>query len=358
MRTHSLRYFMIGLVLAAVAGLTAAPPAWAQGSTYSKDNLRDSPKMLALFREVVARPGDSTVRILGDKKPVALGTVVGEDGWILTKYSELIEDGKLKKALVCLLRDGREFAVTLISFDERFDLALLKIECTGLKPVEWCDSKAAPVGNWVAAPGTGEDPVAIGVVSVAARNVPVGKTPPPAKPGGGYLGIGLATDDTVARVSQVAPGQAAEKAGIKVNDIILSVNGEEVKDGDALIAMLQRFKPKDVVKLTVKRGDQEIEVEATLGQRPASLNRADFQNTMGGHQLSARRAGFPTILHHDAAVKPADCGGPLVDLDGRVIGINIARVGRTETNAIPSEAVRPVLEKLMPERISVPRRLD
>ena len=36
---------------------------------------------------------------------------------------------------------------------------------------------------------------------------------------------------------------------------------------------------------------------------------------------------------------PADCGGPLVNLDGKVVGMNIARAGRTESYAIPCACV-------------------
>ena len=51
-------------------------------------------------------------------------------------------------------------------------------------------------------------------------------------------------------------------------------------------------------------------------------------------------------LQHDSVLKPNECGGPLVNLEGQVLGINIARAGRTESYAIPSEAIRPLLEKL------------
>ena len=55
--------------------------------------------------------------------------------------------------------------------------------------------------------------------------------------------------------------------------------------------------------------------------------------------MSKKRGGFPVILQHDTVIKPTDCGGPLVDLDGKAVGINIARAGRTESYAIPTEAV-------------------
>ena len=51
-------------------------------------------------------------------------------------------------------------------------------------------------------------------------------------------------------------------------------------------------------------------------------------------------------MQHDAVLSPQDCGGPLVDLDGKVVGINIARAGRVETYALPSKLARSVLASL------------
>ena len=48
---------------------------------------------------------------------------------------------------------------------------MLKVDADDLKPIAWTDSKASKVGHWVASAGTGQDPVAIGVLSVAAREV-------------------------------------------------------------------------------------------------------------------------------------------------------------------------------------------
>jgi serine protease Do len=84
-------------------------------------------------------------------------------------------------------------------------------------------------------------------------------------------------------------------------------------------------------------------------------SRGDLQNSMGS-KLSDRRGGFPVILQHDSVLLPTDCGGPLVNLDGQVIGINICRAGRTECYAIPSEAVRPLLEKLKSAKAKEPKK--
>ena len=65
-----------------------------------------------------------------------------------------------------------------------------------------------------------------------------------------------------------------------------------------------------------------------------------------GTSISGRRDGFPAVIQHDSPLSANTCGGPLVTLDGKVIGINIARSGRVETFALPSDVVQSYLEDL------------
>jgi len=335
-RSTTARLFARGLLLLAAVcvSMTATSAAWAQRQDRGVLR-RGSPRVLSAFRDAVSRPGRSTVRVLCDGKDSVLGTVVGADGWILTKASELKGD------VACKLADGRELDAKVIGVHEDFDLAMLKIDARGLKVVDWADSSVAPVGNWVASVGTGEEPVAVGVVSVAARKVS-GRALAMAKDSGGYLGIGL---DPGAKINEVIPGSGADKAGLKAQDTIVAVAGKTIEDSEALLNVLHKYKPGDEVNFRVQRGDKELDIKATLGKRPASMNRGESQNLMGS-DLSDRRTGFPMILQHDSVLKPRDCGGPLVDLDGKVVGINIARAGRTESYAVPSEAIRPLLKDL------------
>jgi len=327
-----------------VAGLCLQPSAGllAQGRG---DFQKSSPKVLQAFREVVKKASDCTVRVKCDGKDAALGTVVATDGWVLTKYSEL------KGKIVCKLKDGREVDAKVFGVHEKFDLALLQVDVKGLAFVELSDSKVAPVGHWLASAGVGEDPVAVGVVSVAARDLPPRETRPAPQPSSAYLGVAFDPVEGGAKVSQVLPGTGAEKAGLKVDDIVMTLSGEIVRDLDGVLDILRKHKPGDTIALKVKRGDKEVELKATLGKRPAA--RADVQNSMGS-ELSERRNGFPAILQHDQVIKPTDCGGPVVDLDGRVIGINIARAGRTESYAIPGEAVRKLLPELLSGKLAPP----
>jgi serine protease Do len=332
--------FAIAAVLALTAGLEA------QQRLDLKNLQKSSPKVLAAFQEVVAKPCQCTVRVKCNGQDTALGAIVAEDGWVLTKYSDL------KGKIVCRLHDGRELEARMVGVEEKHDLAMLKIEASGLTPIRWAESKLAPVGNWVASPGTDGKPAAIGVISVASRNV-AGKGAAPA-PGAnsGYLGVALDQDSPGVKVVQVLPKTGAEKAGIKVGDMVLSVNGEKVEDAEDFMATLQRRKPGDKITLKIQRGDQELELRAELGTRP-NASRGDFQNSLGS-KLSNRRSGFPVILQHDSVLDPTDCGGPLVDLEGRAIGLNIARAGRTETYAIPAEVVLPLIPVLRSGKLAPP----
>jgi serine protease Do len=305
--------------------------------------LASSKQLVGLFREVIAKPNQSTVRVKADGKDLALGVIVSEDGWILSKYSQL----KDKTGLVCRLPDGRDFEPEVFGHDEPFDLVMLKVDTKGLTPIVWTDSKVSKVGHWVASVGTSPDPVAIGVVSVATREIK-GARIIASGVQGGYMGVGLDMTYPGVKIQEVMPKEPASKAGLKAEDQILAVNGEKLQSAEDFQAYLSHKKAGDDVTLQILRKDEELKLKVTLGERPGTKggkSKGDQQNNMGS-KLSDRRTGFPVILQHDSIVKPADCGGPLVNLDGKVVGINICRAGRTESYAIPSESIRPLVERL------------
>lgn len=307
----------------------------------------NNPELVKLFKTSIAKSRESTVRVFSGDKEAALGTIISSDGWILTKYSEIKGKVKVKFA------DGKELDAEVFGHDMPCDLVMIKVDTLGLTPVELVDSKSAKVGHWVATPGIGEEPIALGVLSVPAREVKGAKFTPPSGSQGGYLGIALDLDFAGVRIQDVFDATPAKKAGLKADDQIVALNGEKVESTDDFLAILAKNKAGDEVKLKVIRDEKEEDYKITLGQRPGGKggkSRADLQNSMGS-KLSDRRAGFPVILQHDSVVRPNDCGGPLVNLEGQVIGINIARAGRVESYAIPSEVVRPLLEKLKTKKV-------
>lgn len=295
---------------------------------------RDHESIRLAFRDVVNEPHKATVRVLSDGKSAALGSIVDSNGYILTKASEL--QGKLSVKL----HDKRLFDAELIGSDRKTDLAMLKIEAKDLPTVAWRDAQDVPsVGSFLASAGLETLPVAIGVVSVQPRLI--------AAPSG-ILGVVLEDGNGKgARVYKLMENSAAVKAGIQENDLITSFNGQPIRGRDELVENVRGFQAGDTIKLTVSRDGATTEVEATLGERPRTpeTERGDFQNSLGG-PLSTRRNGFPLALQHDTVLTPEDCGGPLVDLDGRCVGINIARAGRVNSYALPTSVVLPLVAEL------------
>jgi len=323
------------LLAAALVTASLASPAAAQISS--------NPKLRAPFKAVVAKANESTVRIRGDDKDIALGTIVFSDGYIITKASEL------RGNLSVRLPDGTEYEAKALATHVPTDLAMIKIDVKDLVPVKFADAKTVPIGNWLATAGPHSDAVAVGIVSHGTRpltfpdNIIINANR-------GFLGI-MPIDEKDkdgkvigAKVESLESKGGAAKAGLKKDDIIIAVDGKTTPGQETLRALLENLRPGDTVKLKVLREGEEKEFKATLsGQLTPS--RGDIQNSMGG-ALSGRRTGFPAVLQTDMVVEPKDCGGPVVDLDGKVLGVNIARAGRVETWILPSENIRPLLAEL------------
>ncbi len=96
------------------------------------------------------------------------GVVFTADGAILTN-NHVISDAVTMNVR---LRDGRMLSAKLVGRDQATDLAVLKIDATGLVPATFADSNAARVGEWVVAIGSPHGlghTVTAGVVSAKAR---------------------------------------------------------------------------------------------------------------------------------------------------------------------------------------------
>ncbi len=322
-----------------LAALSAVLISNADAFAQSDRGKRRLPK---LFATAVQKASQSTVRVKADGKDVALGTIVSSDGYIMTKGSEL------RGEVSIVLADGSAYDAVYAGYHKATDIALLKVDATGLKAVKFADAKEAEVGNWVAVASCGDDALAVGVISAGARKL-YGPEAFIENLNKGYLGIRL-TDpkegESGVVIAGLEPGAAAAKAGLKAKDIIVEVAGKSVKDRETLLTLLEGYRPNDKVKVRFKRGEEEEsrEVEVKLGFR-SEFDRSTMQNAMGG-ALSGRRTGFPQVIMHDTVIRPTDCGGPLVDLDGKVLGINIARAGRVETWTLPSEVLSPLLKEM------------
>ena len=298
--------------------------------------LTDGPHVRAAFREVIKDAAQATVCIHCDNKHSALGGVIRSDGWIVTKATPLCGN------LTVVLPDGRKLAAKTVAESGEYDLALLKIDAKNLPVLDMSETDAPAVGAWLASVGRSRDPLAVGVVSVPPREIP---------PQAGILGVQL--DEELPLVVRVFPESAAEEAGVEERDRILRVSGKSTPSREKLKEIVGAFNPGDEVELVVERDGKSLTLKATLGGVfPGMMGRSDFQNSLGG-KLSVRRFGFPLAFQHDTVLRPSDCGGPVVDVDGKVVGFNIARAGRTESYALPVGAVQEAVAELMKGQLLV-----
>jgi hypothetical protein len=97
-----------------------------------------------------------------------------------------------------------------------------------------------------------------------------GKAPAPAG-GGRRVSLGCLPDFAFAgpgvRVASVLDGSPAKKAGIQAADVLLSVNGEELRNLRSLSQALKKRKPGDVIQIHLRRGERLLDLKARLTAR-------------------------------------------------------------------------------------------
>lgn len=329
----------------AVLVLCWSSMATSQDAALNGSRLTSGTDVRAAFTDVVSTARLATVRIFIEAEPVALGAVVDADGWILTKGSNLKGD------IRCRLVDGREFSAEYAAYHPETDLALLHINAGELTPIEWFDEADPFVGQWLATPAHESAPIGVGIVSVPRRPIIAERI-------SGVLGVRLEDFDGAAKIAEIIEDSAAAAAQLRPGDLIKRVDDNEIDGREALVRLIREHEPGTTLNITILRGEDELVVPATLTHPFGQfLSRIAAQNHMGG-ELSLRRTGFIAVIQHDTVLRPQDCGGPLVNLDGRAIGINIARAGRTESYAIPAGVIVPLLAEMRDGRYPPPGQPD
>ncbi len=297
-------------------------------------NQRNETAMLRTFELAIGSNWQSTVRVLSDRSQVALGAIVDPSGWIVTKASQ-IPDGEIQVQLF----DNRKLPATRLRTNQDLDLAVLKVEANNLPAVTWRADYFAPVGAWLATTTTSKTPIGVGVVSVGPRKIGSSKA---------VLGIVLGGSDEGARVANVIPGGGAYRAGIEKNDVIVAINGASIPDTDSLLSKIQSLQAGQRISVVLNRPGVENSFtrEAQLMDLSMNVLNDDTEMEVNGN-VSARSTGFPKAFQHDTVISPHQCGGPVIDSHGRVVGINIARAGRVSSYALPLDLVIPAVKEMI-----------
>ena len=281
------------------------------------------------------------------------GFVITEDGYIVTNY-HVVNNAN---AITVAFPDGTTYPATLVGGEGNNDVAVIKIEATGLTPVVLGKSSDLKVGEEVVAIGNPLGELTFsethGIVSALDRVITTsqsekinmiqtdcainsGSSGGPlfnchgevigittAKPsiyaagssgatvegitfaipmddvytilsdlvekgyvsGKPYLGIVMSQNgvDQAAQAYGIpagvpvlggAEGLAADQAGIRADDIIVSLNGKETPSGADLSAVLNETKPGDQIPVTVFRSGETLELTVTVGEQTAEAQAA------------------------------------------------------------------------------------
>ncbi len=106
-----------------------------------------------------------------EQQSVGSGFILSSDGYVLTN-AHVVDDAS---EVLVRLTDKREFKAKVIGSDKRTDVAVLKIDATGLPRVTIGDPDKLKVGEWVAAIGKPfglENTITAGIVSAKGRELP------------------------------------------------------------------------------------------------------------------------------------------------------------------------------------------
>ena len=277
------------------------------------------------------------------------GIIISDDGYILTNNhivstsssESYYEVSEATKVTVTLFNDETEYEAKIIGKDEQTDLAVIKIDKTGLAKAEFADSDSIKVGEFAMAVGNPlgmQSSITCGVISAVNREVtdsdgkkftliqtdaainsgnsggalvnsegkvigintlklsgtgiegmgfaiPINSTTDItsqliqySKVKRPYIGItGMDLDEQTAEINNLVQGiyvkdvedfSAAEKAGLKIGDVIIEADGQKITTMDELNEIKNSHQIGDEMKVKVNREGQEKELTITLGEQP------------------------------------------------------------------------------------------
>ena len=277
----------------------------------------------------------STVRLIRNGKLITHGTIVTKEGLLLTKASACVG------AREAVFADGKTYPVRIRRRDEKTDLALLQIMAKdkSFEPVQWSSDKLPTEGGWMVSADPKLKGLKVGVNSGTPRAI---------KREGGVIGVILGRDGNATggvAIAEVVPRAAGATAGLKKGDVVTKVNGQSVKRREQVIELVGSHDPGDVVRIEVMRDDRSFSYQVTLGHRSVTFEMFNRNLQMSG-PVSRRKDNFPMIIQHDLPLPPEAMGGPVLDINGKAVGLNMARVDRVTTYALTAKIVLDSLKTL------------
>ena len=282
--------------------------------------------------------GSSRSQQMPIRQGAGSGVIISPEGFIVTNNHVIDEADEI----AVVLNDKREFKAKLIGTDPSTDIALIKIDASGLSTLKFSNSDNLKLGEWVLAVGNPfnlTSTVTAGIVSAKSRDIGINpdqmriesfiQTDAAVNPGnsggalvnthgelvgintaiasqtGSYSGCSFAIPSNIVQkvvadlkeygdvqrallnvnigdvnadvakkynldkiegvfIGKVLPGGAAEIAGIKDNDVIISIDNVSVNSTAELQEQISKHRPGDKVVVEIKRDNKRKPFNVTL----------------------------------------------------------------------------------------------
>ena len=278
------------------------------------------------------------------------GFLISDDGYIVTN-NHVVTGGPRAEAVnqvAVTLTNGKEYKATIVGRDAASDLALLKIDATGLPFVKFADSSQARVGDWVVAVGNPlglGSTVTAGIISAVQRNLG----------GGGAYDRYIQTDTAINRGNSGGPLFDLHGNVVGINNMLISPVGANIGvnfaiPAEAAIPVINSLRAGQKIErgylgigiapvdedlaaalgLPKDRGEFVQRVEPDQAAEKAGLKRGDVVTKVNGKDVTPSQ----TLSYIVANTKP-----------GTRIPLEVIRDGKTMT-LYAVVATRPPEEQL------------
>ncbi len=311
-------------------------------------DLRSGSAVLDAVKARRATLNKAMVAFFVDGSHVGYGPIVRSDGYILGKYSEIAREDS---ELMVRLADGSEHEAKILKWHEQTDIALVKIQAAELPVVAFSADSDTEDGSFALAIGHKTTPLELGSISVEHfYDLPnderaffgvAGRAPPAS------MLAELELENGVLVVGFDTSSPAASQGMLK-GDLIVEINGVSIISMRDILELVRNATPNvSRFRMMLYRGGEKKQLRVTLGVHSRGFGWGNsYQAKRIRGPYNSRCAGFGEVIQHDLVLHPTEMGSLLVDLDGKILGLNIARYDRSKTLAIPARHVRVALRMM------------
>ncbi|PQM28566.1 protease [Sphingopyxis lindanitolerans] len=293
------------------------------------------------------------------------GFLISDDGYIVTN-NHVVTGGPRGDAVNLVsvtLTNGKEYKARIVGRDVASDLALLKIDATGMPFVKFGDSAKARVGDWVVAIGNPlglGSTVTAGIISAVQRNLG----------GGGAYDRYIQTDTAINRGNSGGPLFDLHGNVVGINNMLISPVGANIGvnfaiPAEAAIPVINALKSGEKIErgylgigiapvdedlaaalgLPKERGEFVQRVEDDGAAAKAGLKRGDVVTKINGKDVTPSQ----TLSYLVANTKPGTRIPIEVVRDGKTLTLNAVIGTRPPEEQLAGTSFDPEDEQAMPD---------